>query len=228
MLGFNFLILRLFRLKFWFAYIYLLFFSHWIMSNSFRPQGLQHSRFPCPSLSPGVCSNSCPLSQWCHSTISSSVTPFSSCLQSFHASGFFPVSWLFASGSQNIEASASVRHESHFSLMVCVFRDLKGLKQKHRVDWWEWCELLICQIFSQASSSLEAPPSSFCSTPWIRVSRSHSSMFGGRVRRWYILPCPLFTLDLHPLPGEGLDCSSLPLQIPVHLLFSKNHFLNKA
>ena len=70
--------------------------------------GLQHTRFPCPSPSPGVCSNSCPLSQWCHPTISSSVAPFSSCPQSFPASGSFPVSRLFASGGQSIGASASV------------------------------------------------------------------------------------------------------------------------
>ena len=62
---------------------------------------------PCPLLSPRACSNSCPLSQWCHPTILSSVTSFSSCPQSFPASGSFPVSWLFASGGQNIGASAS-------------------------------------------------------------------------------------------------------------------------
>ena len=65
------------------------------------------TRLPCPSPSPRVCSNSCPLSQWCHPTISSSVTPFSSCLQSFPASGSFPVIWLFASGGYSIGASAS-------------------------------------------------------------------------------------------------------------------------
>ena len=63
--------------------------------------------FPCPSLSPGVCSNSCPLSRWCHPTISSSVIPFSSCLQSFPASGSFLMSQLFASGDQTVGASAS-------------------------------------------------------------------------------------------------------------------------
>ena len=66
------------------------------------PHGLQHARFPCPSPSPRDCSNSCPLSQWYHPTISSSVIPFSSCLQSLPASGFFPVSRLFASGGQSI------------------------------------------------------------------------------------------------------------------------------
>ena len=71
------------------------------------PRELQNTWLPCPSLSPGPCSNSCPLSQWCHSTISSSVTPFSSCPQSFPASESFPVSGLFASGGQWIVASAS-------------------------------------------------------------------------------------------------------------------------
>ena len=72
-----------------------------------RPCGLQHARFLDPSLSPRVCSNSCPLSQWCYLTISSSATLFSFCLQSFPASGSFPMSWLFASGGQSIRPSAS-------------------------------------------------------------------------------------------------------------------------
>ena len=69
--------------------------------------GLQHARLPCPSPTPGACANPCPSTQWCHSTISSSVVSFSSCLQSFPASGSFPVSWLFASGGWSTEASAS-------------------------------------------------------------------------------------------------------------------------
>ena len=71
------------------------------------PHGLQRARLPCPSLSPGVCSNSCPLNRWCHPTFSSSVSLFSFFLQSFPQSGCFPVSQLFASGGQNIEASIS-------------------------------------------------------------------------------------------------------------------------
>ena len=71
------------------------------------PHQLQHVRLPYPSLPPGVCSNSCPLSRWCHPTISSSVTPFSSCPQSFPASGAFLLSQLFTSGGQSIGASAS-------------------------------------------------------------------------------------------------------------------------
>ena len=78
------------------------------LHNSLWPHGLQHTRLPCPSLSPGVCSNSCPLSQWCNPTISSSIAPFSSCPQSFPVSGSFPMSWLFTSGGQSFGASASV------------------------------------------------------------------------------------------------------------------------
>ena len=78
-----------------------------VLHDSLQPHGLQHARLPCPSLSLRVYSNSCPLSQWCHPAISSSVTPFSSCLQSFPASGSFPISQFFASGGQSIGASAS-------------------------------------------------------------------------------------------------------------------------
>ena len=83
-------------------------FSPSTMSNSLRPHGLQHATLPGPSPFPRTCSNSCPLSQWCHPTISYSVIPFSSCLQSFPASGTFPVSQFFALGGQSIGASASV------------------------------------------------------------------------------------------------------------------------
>ena len=85
-------------------------FSRWVVSNPLWPHGPQHARPPCPLPTPGVCSDLCPLSRWCHPTISSSVVPFSSCLQSFPASGSFPMSQLFASGSQStgVSASASV------------------------------------------------------------------------------------------------------------------------
>ena len=77
------------------------------MSDSLWPHGLQHFRPPCPSPIPRVYSNSCPLSRWCHPTISSSVTPFTSCLQSFPVSGSFQMSQLFASSGQSIGVSAS-------------------------------------------------------------------------------------------------------------------------
>ena len=82
-------------------------FSRSATSDSLGPHGLQHARPPCRSRTPGVHSNSCPLSRWCHPAISSSVIPFSSCLQSFPASGSFQMSQPFASGSQSIGVSAS-------------------------------------------------------------------------------------------------------------------------
>ena len=91
-------------------------FSYSVISDSLWPQRLQHARLPCPSPTPEACSNSCPLSQWCHPTISYSVVPFSSFLQSFPASGSFPVSQFFASGGQSIGVSAwaSVLPIMHF------------------------------------------------------------------------------------------------------------------
>ena len=85
-------------------------FSRSVVSDSLRPHGLQHARLPCPSPTPGAYSNSCLLSRWCHPTISSSVVPFSSRLQSFSASGSFPMSQFFTSGGQStgVLASASV------------------------------------------------------------------------------------------------------------------------
>ena len=82
-------------------------FSHSVVSDSLRPHGLQHARPPYPSPTPKVYSNSCPLSWWCHPTISSSVVPFSSYLQSLPASESFPVSQFFATGGQSIGVSAS-------------------------------------------------------------------------------------------------------------------------
>ena len=81
--------------------------SRSVMSESLWPHGLQHTRPPCPSPTPGAHSNSCPSSHWCHPAISSSVVPFSSCLQSFPELGSFPMSWLFGSGSQITGASVS-------------------------------------------------------------------------------------------------------------------------
>ena len=98
------------------SWIYLLFnyiyfsstlFNCSVMSNTLQPHGLQHARLPSPSPTSRVYSNSCPLSRWCHPNISSSAVPFSSLLQSFPASESFPMSQFFASGGQNIGASAS-------------------------------------------------------------------------------------------------------------------------
>ena len=112
-------------------YTLLLLFSCWFTSNSLWPHGLQHDRLPCSSLSPRVCSDSCPLSRWCYQTISFSVVLFSSCLQSFPASGSFPVNRLFASGGRSIGASASasvlpMSIQGWFPLDVTGFTPLKA------------------------------------------------------------------------------------------------------
>ena len=116
-------------------------FSHSVVSDSLRPHGLQHSSLPCPSPTLGACSNSCPLSQWCHPTISSSVIPFYSCLQSFPASGSFPTSQFFASGCQStgVSASASVlpmNIQDWFPLgLTAVQGTLKSLVQDKEQQW---------------------------------------------------------------------------------------------
>ena len=94
------------------------------MYDSLRPLGLQHARLPCPSPTPGVCSNSCPLSRWCHPVISSSVAPSSSCSQSFPASRSFPMSQFFIPGGQSIRTSASISPSSEYSGLV-----------SFRIDW---------------------------------------------------------------------------------------------
>ena len=88
--------------------ISILLFTHSVMSDSLQPDGLQHTWLPCPSPFPGVGSNSCPLSRWWHTNISSSVVPFSSHVQSFPTPGSFLISLLFTSGGQGIGISASV------------------------------------------------------------------------------------------------------------------------
>ena len=95
------------------------------MSDSLWPHGLQHARLPCPSLSPRAGSNSCPLSQWCHLNISSSVIPFSSCPQSFPASGSFSMSQLFASGDHSRSFSFSISPSNEDSGLISI-----------RIDWF--------------------------------------------------------------------------------------------
>ena len=96
------------------SFAYLLF-SRSVVSNSLWPHGLQHTRLPCPSPSPGACSNSCPLSWWCHPTILSSVVPFYSCLQSFPASGSFLKSLLQCHSSKTSILQCSAFFMVHFS-----------------------------------------------------------------------------------------------------------------
>jgi len=108
-----------------------LLFSSSVMSDTLKPHGLQHARLPCPSLFPRVCSNSCPLSQWCHPTISTSVVPF--CLQSFPASGYFPMSQLFTSGeylAKYWSFSFSISPSSEYSGLIFF-----------KIDWFDLLDL---------------------------------------------------------------------------------------
>ena len=123
-------------------------FSHSVVSDSLWPHGLQHARPPCPSPTPGVCSNSCPSSRWCHPTVSSGVVPFFSCLQSFPASGSFPMSWFFASGGwrTGVSASASVLPMNiqdwfrHFFLWFILWLKSFLVKAGQGHDWdWGVC-----------------------------------------------------------------------------------------
>ena len=118
-----------------------------------RSHGLQHSRLLCPLPTPGACSNSSPLSQWCHPTISSSVVPFSSCLQPFPASGSFPMSQFFSSGGQRIGASASVLP--------------MNIQDWFPFGWTGWNSLLC--------NGLSKPPIIWCSAFFI-VQHSHPYM----------------------------------------------------
>ena len=120
-------------------------FSRSVMSNSLQPHGLQHARVPCPSTTPGACSNSCLLSRWCHPAISSSVVPLSSCLRSFPASGSFPKSQFFTSGGQSIGASASI------SVLSMNIQDWFPL------GWTDWISLKsmgLSRVFSKSINSL--------------------------------------------------------------------------
>ena len=109
---------------------YLLLLSHYIVSSSFWPHGLQHARLPCPPLTPRACSNSCPSSQWCLPTITSSVVPFSSCPQSSPAAGSFPVSQFFPSHAKVLE----LQHQSFKRIFRAGFL------------WdWVWFHLLAVQ-----------------------------------------------------------------------------------
>ena len=111
-------------------------FSCSVVSDSLQPHGLQHTRPPCSSLTPGIYSNSCPLSWWCYPINSASVIPFSSCLQSFPGSGSFPMSQFLASGGQNIGVSASasvlpmnIQDWSHLGWTGWISLQSKGLSR---------------------------------------------------------------------------------------------------
>ena len=138
-------------------------FSRSVMSNSWQSHGLQYSRLTCPSPFPGACSNSHPLSWWCYPTILSSVIPFSSCLQSFPASGSFPMSQLLTSGGQSIGVSASasvlsVNIQGWFPVgltgwISLLSKGLNGLLQHHSSK----ASILLCLAFFMVKVSHPKP-----------------------------------------------------------------------
>ena len=160
-------------------------FSHSVVSDSLRPHGLQHARPPCPSSTP-VYPNSSPLSRWCHPTISSSVIPFSSHLQSFPASGSFPMSQLFASGGQNIGSfsfniSPSNEHSGLISFkmdwlnLLTVQGTLKSLLQHHSSK----ASILWCSAFFivQLSHAYVTNGKTTALTRWAFVGKVMSLLF---------------------------------------------------
>ena len=140
-----------------------------VASDSLWPHGLQHARLPCPSSTLRACSNSCPLSQWCHPTISSFVAPYSSCLQSFPASGSFQMSQFFSSGGQSIGVSASAS--------VLLIQDLCPL------GWTGWISLqskvLKCLLQHHSSKASILWYSAF-----FRVQLSHPYMLLEKPQLW--------------------------------------------
>ena len=133
------------------------------------PHGLRHTRLPCPSPIPRAYSNSCPSSQWCHPTISSSVVPFSSCLQSFPASGSFPMSQFFATGDQSIGVSASA------SVLPMNIQDWFPL------GWTGWISLH-SKGLSRVFSKTTVQKHQFFSTQFLLWSNSHPYITTGKTR----------------------------------------------
>ena len=148
--------------------LYISQFSGSVMSDSLWPHGLQDAWLPFPSPTTGACSNSRPLSQWCHPTISACVVPFSSCLQCFPASGSFPMSQFFASGDQSIGVSFSISPSNEYSGLI-----------SFRIDWFDTLKSLL-QYHRSKASVLQ------CSASFM-VHLSHAYMTTGKtvvLTRW--------------------------------------------
>ena len=147
--------------------------SHSVVSHSLWPHGVQHSRPPCPSLTSGVYSESCPFSRWCHSNISSSVISSSSCLQSFLASGSFPMSQFFTSGGQSISFSFSIRPSNECSGLI-----------SFRTDW---LDLQVQGILKSLLQHHSSKASSLRCSAFFIVQFSHPYMTTGKTKaltRW--------------------------------------------
>ena len=161
-----------------------------VVPDSLWPHGLQHTRPPCPSLFFGACSNSCPWRRWFHPTISSSVVPFSSCLQSFPSSGSFPMSQFFASHGQSIEAlalasvlSMNIQGWFPFGLTGCISLQSKGPSrvfpnttvQKHQFFGAQ------CSLWSNSSYPYMTTGETIALTGWVFVGKVMSLHFDNAI-----------------------------------------------
>ena len=169
------------------------------MSKSLQPHGLQHARLLCPSPFPGVCTNTCPLRWWCYLTISSSTAPFSFCLQSFPALESFPMSWLFASCSQGIGASA---------LAAVLIMNIQGWLP-FRIHW---CDLLVIQ----GTLRVKQPWGWMLASRFCRPRVLSFALILTSVLQWQHLYCQLCPVErqslwsLSKLFASSPLCSSLP------------------
>ena len=176
----------------------LLLFIRYVMSDSLKSQGLQHTRLLCPPLSPGVCSNSRPLSLWCYLTISSSVALFSFCLSSFQASRYFPMSPLFISGGQSIGVSVSVLPMNIQGWFPLWLNDLNSLQYKglSRI-FSSKIQFSLVQLSSVSQSCLTLCNPMDCSTPGLPVhhqlsefTQTHAHWSSDAIQPSYTLPSP--------------------------------------
>ena len=191
-----------------------------------RPHGLQHSRLPCPSLSPRICSNSYPLSPWCYPTISSSVVPFSSCLQSFPASGSFQMSQFFSSGgkfwsfsiSPSNEDSGLISFRMDWFDLLAVQGTLKSLLQCHSSK----ASILRCSAFFmvQLSHPYMTTGKTIALTRWTFVSKVISLL----LNMLSILVIAFLLRSNYHIPRLGPANPSHLLLIPLLVLLGCFHF----
>ena len=178
------------------------FFSRSVVSDSLWPHGWHATGFSVPHHLSRVCSNSCPLSQWCHPTISSSVAPFSSRPQSFPASGSFPVSQLFISGSQSIRASASVLPVISFRIDWFDLPDVQGTFKRLLQHHNSKASILWCSVFFMVQLSHPNMIINFMAAITI------CSDFGAQENKI----CHSFHLfPLYLLWGDGTKCCDLSI-----------------
>ena len=197
------------------------------MYDSLQLHRLQHARLPCPSPTPRACWNSCPLSRWCHPTISSSVVPFSSCFQSFPASGSFQMSQLFTSGGQNIGVSASasvlpVNTQDWFPLGWTGWISLqsKGLSRVFSSNQSLKTSILQCSVFFmvQHLHPYMTTGKTMALAIGTFVGRRQVPVFSWELQQWILLA---YFLPLHKCLSDFTQLSVLTSDFPDTLLLPR-------